>query len=360
MKTYTYHREIKILLAQVLNALDHLIIKRYNELDETTVTDQVAVSLVYAPKQRVLYDLVNKSQHLKLPVMALTMSSINYDAKRAFNKIEGFTVSHIFKPEGANLPQPVPVEISLNLSIMARYQNDIDQILTCIFSNFFPYIILSYEHPDLNHEVRCKLEWNKNINLQYPLDITNNQPYRVLADAQFTLQGWIYRNSYNNSGIIYNIPTTFTAVSAIYDDYDTMHNMESDITTDSFVVSGRPFMHNSTPCIIHSDATNRTLNIKGNMFDYLSGICLSSLNGNVFSTSSYQTFNPFVNYKHLSSTYPAFTAVSAEFTKLDNNNISINIPYTQNIGYFDVIGYGIAGLGKLTQDSRLLSGVEVL
>jgi hypothetical protein len=247
MREYTYHKEIRTLLTQVLAALDGLVIRRLDELDEETNTDSIQVSLAYAPKQRVIHDLVNKAQHIKVPVMALTMSSINYDAKRAFNKIEGFTVAQNYTPNGGDFPQPVPVEIALNLSILTRYQRDLDQILTCIFAYFYPYIIISYKHPDLGHEVRCKLEWNKAINLTYPLDIAGTQPYRIVADSTFTLQGWLYRNAYNNSGIIHNIPMSFNAVSALFDNYDYMHSLESDITSDYLEISGRPFIHSVAP-----------------------------------------------------------------------------------------------------------------
>jgi hypothetical protein len=61
MREYTYHKEIRTLLTQVLAALDGLVIRRLDELDEETNTDSIQVSLAYAPKQRVIHDLVNKA-----------------------------------------------------------------------------------------------------------------------------------------------------------------------------------------------------------------------------------------------------------------------------------------------------------
>jgi hypothetical protein len=300
--------------------------------------------------------------------MALTMSSINYDAKRAFNKIEGFTVAQNYTPNGGDFPQPVPVEIALNLSILTRYQRDLDQILTCIFAYFYPYIIISYKHPDLGHEVRCKLEWNKAINLTYPLDIAGTQPYRIVADSTFTLQGWLYRNAYNNSGIIHNIPMSFNAVSALFDNYDYMHSLESDITSDYLEISGRPFIHSVAPYQVMPFDSGKTITIHGNMFDYLSGITLSGTSG-VFEASSYQTFDPYVSSHRLSAIYPAFTAVSTEYTVIDNNNITFVLPQINTSGFFDIMGYGMAGVGKLTEDAiahnstvqwPYISGIQIL
>lgn len=237
MNTYTYHNEFKILLAQVLNAFDELVIRRYNEQDDTTYTDKIAVRLLYAPKQRVLFDLVNKSQHIQLPVMAVSIAGISFQKERAFNKIAGFTVSQNILSGGGHFPQPIPVDINLNLSILTRYQRDFDQIITNILANFFPYIVISYKHPDLAQEVRCLVEWDGNLKISYPNDIAANTSYRILGDASFVVRGWIYRNASNPFGIIHTIPMTFTSVSALYDDYYAMHAMESDITTDTFTVS---------------------------------------------------------------------------------------------------------------------------
>lgn len=369
MKTYTYHHELRIILAQILNAFDSLIIKRLNEQDDISNIDDIEVSLVYAPKQRVLHDIVNKSQHIKIPTIAITMQNLSYDKTRAFNKIEPHQVAEIYAPNGLDIPQPIPINITLNMSILTRYSRDLDQILTCLFVNLFPYLMISYEHPYIKHEVRSKVEWNGNISLQYPIDITATQPYRIIADTSFTVQGWFFKNCYNNSGIIHNIPVSFSAVSALYDDYDAMHAMESPLTTDYLEVSGRPFIHSVEPYRIMAEDVGKSLSIKGNMFDYLSGVALSGISSDVFATSAYQTFNPYISSHRLSSIYTAFDAVSVEYTKIDNNNLTFILPQIQNSGHFDIIGWGLAGLGKLTEDSYIngssiqwpyVSGVEII
>ena len=254
------------------------------------------------------------------------------------------------------------------MSILTRYSRDLDQILTCLFVNLFPYMMISYQHPYINHEVRSKVEWNGNISLQYPIDITATQPYRIIADTSFTVQGWFFKNSYNDSGIIHNIPISFTAVSALFDNYDYMHSLESDITSDYLEVSGRPFIHSVAPYQVMPFDSGKTISIHGNMFDYLSGITLSGTSG-VFEASSYQTFNPYISTHRLSSIYPAFTAISTEYTVVDNNNVTLVLPQINTSGFFDIIGYGMAGIGKLTEDAiahnssvqwPYVSGVEIL
>lgn len=361
MKTYTFHNELHILLAQVLNALGDLVIRRLREDPaDGTFTDTMDVGLKWSPKQRIIYDLTNQNQHTQVPVMALTMSNIVYDKQRTFNKISGFTLSEMLAPSGGRYPQPVPVTINLNLSILTRYQRDMDQILTCIFSQFHPYIILSYKHPDYDGEVRCALTWSGSVSFTYPIDATASTSYRIVGDSVFTLEGWIFKNANNPYGIIHKIDTSFTSVSSLFDDYDIMHSKEDATVTDQRTISGRPQLFDVLPNSINIiDNTSRIFNINGDMLDFVTDLAviptLSTNYFNMFNTSSYKAFDPFMNSTKLSAVYPAFTAVpvlSTNWQHVDNNNISFSIPQTLTGGYLDVYAWDSMGLGKLTLDSR--------
>ena len=75
MKNRAFHFEIKDLLTQFIAAFDDVVIKRYtrggrdreeptgNVLERTPKQD-VEVRYVFAPKQRVMYDIINKAQNL--------------------------------------------------------------------------------------------------------------------------------------------------------------------------------------------------------------------------------------------------------------------------------------------------------
>lgn len=356
MKTYTYHKELRIILAQVLNAFGDLIIKRLQEDDDTDSGDHIAVSLQYAPKQRVIYDLVNLNQHIQLPAMAITMASISYDKERTFNKIMGFTVNQQYLSGGGSFPEPVPIKINLNFSILSRYQRDLDQILTCIYSNFYPYIIISYQHPDIKQEVRCAVMWNGDINLTYPVDIQATAPYRIVADSSFTVYAWMYRNASNPYGIIHNIPTTFTAVSNIFDDYYSTRTYDNTnpITTDYFTVSGRPQINSISPYSEHIGTSGSEFTIMGDMFQFVTNLVVSASPTTIYQNSAYQAFNPFVSSCNMSAMYPPFSGVqilSSNWTNINEHTIKFTLPTPLNYGFIDVIAVGSTGYGKLTQDS---------
>ncbi len=72
-------------MTQFIAAFNDVTINRYNK--DREVKDKIHVRYVYAPKQRVLHDMVNKNQHITLPAIAVSIGGISRDSTRVFNKI---------------------------------------------------------------------------------------------------------------------------------------------------------------------------------------------------------------------------------------------------------------------------------
>jgi hypothetical protein len=238
-----------------------------------------------------------------------------------------------------------------------------DQIITCIFSQFHPYIVLSYKHPDIDTEVRCALQWNGNVNFSYPIDAPATTSYRIIGDTGLVLYAWIFKNSNNPYGIIHKIDTTFTAVSNVFDDYTVMHNKEDDIHTDIFTISGRPLLLDAIPNpYSFSISDNGSIILDGDMLNFVTDVAISPTSAtpyyNVYPASAYSVLNPFVSNVKLSGTSYPFTAVqllSSEWQHVDNNHLMLNIPEPLTAGFFDVYVWDSMGLGRLTLDSQHLA-----
>jgi len=203
VKNYTYHFETKDLITQFINAFDGIVIRRFdnNRVDKA----RVQVRYVYAPKQRVIFDLVNKAQNLTVPVVAVSIANIARDETRVFNKISGFYFS-----QGTNnnnetnksdfYKSPIPVNINLNMSILTKFQSDMDQIISNFVPYNNPYIIISWKVPEglvengfsIPQEIRSEVLWNGSINITYPTDINASEKYRIVGDTSFTIKGWLF------------------------------------------------------------------------------------------------------------------------------------------------------------------------
>jgi len=206
VKAQAFSFEIKDLLIQFVAAFDDIIIKRYNENRQEV--NKVQVRYLYSPKQRVLYDIVNRSQNLTLPVVAVSISNVSRDNDRVFNKLAGFYVNKTSTEQdrgfsSSYLRTPVPVNIGINMSIVAKYQSDMDQILSNFIPYNDPYIIISWKIPaeaglTLQHELRSEVLWNGDVSLSYPTDIAATDKYRIVADTSFTIKGWLFKDLKDN------------------------------------------------------------------------------------------------------------------------------------------------------------------
>lgn len=258
MQNYTYHFEIKDLVTQFVNAFDDIVIKRYD--NNRIPKNGVQVRYVYSPKQRVIYDLVNKAQNITVPVVAISIASFSRDETRVFNKIGGFyfsqsTTETSEKNKSTFFKSPIPVNITINMSILAKFQSDMDQIISNFAPYNNPYIIISWKIPEdlaqdgfaIPQEIRSEVLWNGNLSMSYPTDINAFEKYRISADTSFTIKGWLFPASTNPVGNIFYVNNNFYN-TRILSDYETLsgysysYPVSSGLSSDTdFVgVSGYP------------------------------------------------------------------------------------------------------------------------
>jgi len=221
-----YHFEIKDLLTQFVAAFDDTVISRFDK--NRNAKQNIDVRYVFAPKQRVMYDIVNKAQNLTLPVVAINLTSVSRDESRVFNKlapsfIPGQLTDHPDK--ASKFLMPVPVDLSVSMSIMTRYMADADQIISNFVPYNNPYIILSWKVPadfgaDYEQEIRSEVLWSGDLNYSTPTDVTYSDKFRVVIDTSFTIKGWLFPEQKDTQKIIYKIDNNFINVDLANRIYD--------------------------------------------------------------------------------------------------------------------------------------------
>jgi hypothetical protein len=218
MRWKSTYFEIQDLIIQFANAFDSIVIGRYNKNREQK--DRIFVRYLYAPKQRVLYDIVNKAKTITLPVVAINVAGISRDNDRVFNKLPDVNSFYYGNDQYSNkYNAPTPVNISVNFSVITRYQLDMDQILSNFIPYNNPYIIISWPVPaglgtlSEMQEIRSEVLWDGNISMSYPTELQASDKARVTADTTFTIKGWIFPAAQNNVSNIYRVDANFYAVS---------------------------------------------------------------------------------------------------------------------------------------------------
>ena len=361
MKNYTYNFEIKDLLTQFTAAFDDTVIKRFNK-NGTEAKQDVAVRYVFAPKQRVMHDIINKAQNIELPVVAIDLTSVSYDDDRVFNKLSNFENYGNAKSASA-IRTPVPVNLEVNMSIMCRYMQDMEQILSNFIPYANPYIVLAWREPSSlsaanDIEIRTEVLWNKSISMNPPKDTTYSDKFRIVGDTSFTIKGWLFRNENETSNPIYFIEQNFVNVGAGFNmnqplsalDYDNfMSSLSSE--TDTISLSGTPDISNifftttgttlevTDPITIpktNADLDQYTYQVLGDNYTETEFVMLSTND----STMSDNLTS--INTKYTGDV-TGFLLPDTAWTVLNNNIMNVTFPYLSGSGRVDLIIKNPAG-----------------
>lgn len=354
MRDQSFNFEIKDLLTQFLAAFDDIVIKRYDK--DRVAKELVEVRYVLAPKQRVMYDIVNKAQNLTLPVIAVNITSISRDTNRVFNKLDNIYNKSGDRNKSAVL-MPIPVNIELNMSILARYMQDMEQILSNFVPYNNPYVILSWKEPTniagQVTEIRSEVLWSGSISLTEPNDIAYSEKFRIVADTSFTIKGWLFRNKNDLSSQIYFIDANFIPIRndmiVTENEYSSFFASLSEIT-ESVNLSALPTV------------TNAFYNSKNNLLEITSNYTMNYTipEGNMFvlyGTNYKYTDTVLLSSSTISSLTTTLTSVSSKYTGevtgyvlptsayniLNDNMISINLNNIEGSGDFNIVVNNIVG-----------------
>lgn len=361
MKKYTYNFEIKDLLTQFVAAFDDTVIKRYDRAGNAK--QEIEVRYVFAPKQRVMYDIVNKAQNITLPVVTVDLASISYDTDRVFNKLSNIH-NYVNPNDSTEVHMPVPINLSVNMSILCRYMQDMEQILSNFVPYANPYIIITWKEPtnvggQIN-EIRTEVEWDQNINMNAPTELTQSDKFRAVADTTFKIKGWMFRDQNQSSAPIYFIDNNFINVRKNFNfeqplsslSYDSFYDSLSTVSnTKTIRLSGTPSIsniyYNTTGSQLETNLP-RTINravsgldlynytIAGCNFKNTELVMLSSVNDTL--TNNFTAFDT----KYTGSA-AGFIIPSSNFTILTDNVMNINIPALSGDGKFQIIVKNPAG-----------------
>lgn len=358
MKQSPYYFEIKDILTQFVAAFDDIVIKRYNV--NRKAEDRIAVRYVYSPKQRVLYDIINLAKTITLPAVAVSIQSISRDTTRVFNKLDGFYYNGS-GATSAHLRSPVPINIVVNVSILTRYQTDMDQIISNFVPYTNPYIVIGWKIPEAlgmprEQEIRSEVLWDENLVMGYPTDIQGNEKARITADTSFTIKGWLFKEQADPVGRIYYIDTTFTAESLLtsYEDlsggtytYPVSTGLYSE--TETFELSGSPsisnvFLNNVMlfePGTITTN-TSAYIALQGSSFKYINNVLLSASNVNAYTTA----ITSVNGFKRQPETISGITLTN--YTIVSDDILLLTTPPLKEPTTFVIVPYNNAGYATTT------------
>ena len=364
MKNYTYNFEIKDLLTQFVAAFDDTVIKRFNRAGAPE--QEVEVRYVFAPKQRIMHDVVNKAQNLQLPVVAVNLTSVSYDTDRVFNKLHNFDNASGVN-SASSIRTPTPVNLTVNMSILCRYMQDMEQILSNFVPYADPYIVLAWKEPVSDAldsdviEIRTEVLWDQNINLNTPTETTYSDKFRIIADTSFTIKGWLFRNQNETANPIYFIENNFINTSPTYSFNQALTSLEYEAFFDSLTADAGYDIDTISLSGI-PEITNVYFNTSASLLEVNGPVTVTS-GAYTYNTNSYTLLGSHYNetefvllssnstltsgFTSLSTTYTGavsgYLLPAANWTVLSDEVINITLPLLLDSGKFDIIIKNPAG-----------------
>ena len=143
MDNYNYNFEFQTLLNHFASAFDGVKIKRFD--GKRYAKELIKVPFVYSPKSHIVYDILGVTDTIRPPIMAVEVKSQGRDNSRVKNKIDDIKYRN---DDGTyvNL-KAIPWNINVELTILTKFQEDMDQIVQNFASNTNRYIIVSWREP---------------------------------------------------------------------------------------------------------------------------------------------------------------------------------------------------------------------
>jgi len=390
MKNRAFHFEIKNLLTQFVAAFDDTVISRFDK--NRNAKSNIDVRYVFAPKQRVMYDIVNKAQNITLPVVAINLDSISRDESRVFNKLTGGLVPSTQSENAKSSSKflmPVPVNLEVSMSILARYMQDVDQIISNFVPYNNPYIILTWKVPEeyganYDQEIRSEVLWSGSLNYSTPTDTTYSEKFRISVDTSFTIKGWLFPEEKDTVGNIYKIDNNFIAVdlqNRIYSPLDQQISNESYTNqgyealsgfnstvptnyTETITVSGVPeftnIFYTTSGVFEQLRSTTNVLSSQTNSF-ILYGKALDYSNSLYISANK---LNFFTDYQQITSakleTISAYKLDDSLYNIATDNLVSISLPTStlSGVGKFTFVTANEAGWASSYQAASSILNLE--
>jgi hypothetical protein len=343
MESYNYNAEILTNLKMFESAFDDTIIKRFDGRTGA-VRDNIKVNYVYGPKSRILTDIQGKPDTVKFPIVAITPKGYSRDNERVKNKIQ----DHVYESHDGYINlRPIPFNISLEMTILGKYFEDVDQIIQNFLVYTNPYIVYSVKEPKTGRELRIEVLCDGNVNLNYPGadgELPPTAAFRTYATINFTIKTYLFRTNLTPVKPICFIYDDIIVTDNFYCNYDTLTaHTSGNGMQDNYLLEGRPKIQFVKPYFVET-STQPTIKIQGDGFLNTTALVLSSNNPLMFGSNASGTYTGTnLEIKH--------GYLVENFNIHNPRELSFTCPSPSATGKFDIIAFNSCGYGQLTVDA---------
>ena len=213
-KLRSYNQQFLIAAALIANVFNDIIIQRRKHRQDRDYSKpinikdilqkNIQVPCIFGDRSIILKSLQNHQGGIKLPLMILQSGGIKTDQIRIadlhvdliYQRDQQFTrlaKDHpLYSPYDLRRRRPLPITIQYQLSLIAKYKEDLDQMLTNWMVHCRPDLYVKWWHPrDKSMPLQSEILWSQNINYKKPEQQPTSK-FQYQATTSFTFKTWIF------------------------------------------------------------------------------------------------------------------------------------------------------------------------
>jgi len=195
MKFYTEALTLQDSTTQVLDIFGQTEIYRYHYKNngEISRSKKIKVPCLYNTRSRIQKSIESKTGTHTIPFIGISTGSISVDSARIHSSNEGVLHQLDGKGYDADFTPPVPINVEYNMTIVARYHSDIDQIVSSFIPHFRPDISVIIQNPKIeNNFIKTSLEWDLSCNYEFPEEIAESDVARIIVTTSFVHKTFLW------------------------------------------------------------------------------------------------------------------------------------------------------------------------
>lgn len=215
MKFRSYNTEFLIAGSLLVNIFNDVVIDRRSNgvtrdyskpLDlEKIVQKNIEVPCIFGDRSNILRALENESGAVKLPIFILEEKGISSDPARNadlhvdvfYQQDESFSKlpvdNPLYKAYNLNKRRGLPVLIDYELTMIAKYREDLDQMCTNWMVHMRPDIYVRWWHPrNKTAPLESEILWKQSINKDSNMDYDYKNRFQWKANTSFTFKTWVF------------------------------------------------------------------------------------------------------------------------------------------------------------------------
>lgn len=169
------------------------------------IQKNIQIPCIFGDRSLILKSLENETGLVKLPLYILTSKGIKVDVKREadlhvdifYQMDESFSKlpkNHpAYKPYSLKKRRGLPIIISYDLTLITKYKEDLDQMLTNWMVHWRPDIYVKWWHPKKKNEpLQSEILWDQNINMESNTDNEGKSKFQWKANTSFEFKTWVF------------------------------------------------------------------------------------------------------------------------------------------------------------------------